>query len=51
MRRTTMTGLALMALAFSAAAAGGPFVLESAGFQVNVKTPRPAEPAREPPPG
>ena len=28
---------------------GGPFVLEGAGFQVNVKTPRPAEPAGEPP--
>ena len=27
---------------------GGPFVLEGAGFQVTVKTPRPAEPAREP---
>jgi hypothetical protein len=25
------------------AAPGGPFVLEGAGFQVNVKTPRPAE--------
>ncbi len=24
---------------------GGPFVLEGAGFQVNVKTPRPSEPA------
>src|SRR5262249_16389287 len=33
------------------AAAGGPYVLESAGFQVNVKAPRPAEPAGEPPPG
>jgi hypothetical protein len=31
------------------AAPGGPFVLDSAGFQVNVKTPRPAEPAGEPP--
>jgi hypothetical protein len=31
------------------AAPGGPFVLEGAGFQVNVKTPRPAEPAGEPP--
>ena len=31
-------------------APGGPFVLEGAGFQVNIKTPRPAEPAREPPP-
>jgi hypothetical protein len=29
-------------------APGGPFLLESAGFQVNVKTPRPAEPAGEP---
>ena len=33
------------------AAAGGPFVLEGAGFVVNAKTPRPAEPAGEPPPG
>jgi hypothetical protein len=33
------------------AAPGDPFVLEGAGFQVNVKTPRPAEPAGEPPPG
>jgi hypothetical protein len=31
------------------AAPGEPFVLEGAGFQVNVKTPRPAEPAGEPP--
>ena len=31
------------------AAPGGPFVLEGAGFQVNIKTPRPAEPAEEPP--
>jgi hypothetical protein len=31
------------------AAPGGPFVLEGAGFQVNVKTPRPADPAGEPP--
>ena len=31
------------------AAPGGPFVLEGAGFQVNMKTPRPAEPAGEPP--
>jgi hypothetical protein len=30
-------------------APGGPFVLDSAGFQVNVQTPRPAEPAGEPP--
>ena len=29
--------------------AGGPFVLEGAGFQVTVKTPRPAESAGEPP--
>ena len=29
------------------AAPGGPFELEGAGFQVNVKTPRPAEPAGE----
>jgi hypothetical protein len=33
------------------ASAGGPYVLESAGFQVNVKTPRPTEPATEPPSG
>jgi hypothetical protein len=33
------------------AAPGGPYVLESAGFQVNVKAPRPAEPAGESPPG
>ena len=32
------------------AAPGGPFVLEGAGFQVNIKTPRPAEPAGKPPP-
>jgi hypothetical protein len=32
-------------------APGGPFVLDSAGFQVNVKAPRPAEPAGEPPQG
>ncbi len=31
------------------AAPGEPFVLEGAGFQVNLKTPRPADPAREPP--
>jgi hypothetical protein len=31
------------------AAPGGPFVLEGAGFQVNVKTPRPAEPAGKSP--
>jgi hypothetical protein len=30
------------------AAPGGPFVLEGAGFQVNVKTPRPAESGGEP---
>ena len=30
-------------------APGGPFVLDSAGFQVTVKTPRLAEPAGEPP--
>jgi hypothetical protein len=29
------------------AAPGGPLVLEGAGFQVNIKTPRPAEPAGE----
>jgi hypothetical protein len=29
-------------------APGGPFVLEGAGFQVNIKTPRPAESAGEP---
>ena len=33
------------------AAPGGPFVLEGAGFQVNIKTPKPAEPAGEPPRG
>jgi hypothetical protein len=33
-----------------AAAPGGPFVLEGAGFQVNVKTPRPAETPGEPTP-
>jgi hypothetical protein len=33
------------------AAPGGPYVLEGAGFQVNVKTPRPAEPAGELTPG
>ena len=33
------------------AAPGGPFVLEGAGFQVNVKSPRPAEPAGERPQG
>ncbi len=33
------------------AAAGGPFVLDSAGFQVNVKAPKPAEPAGGPPGG
>ena len=32
------------------AAPGGPFVLEGAGFQVNLKAPRPAEPTGEPPP-
>ena len=31
------------------AAPGGPFMLEGAGFQVNIKTPRPVEPAGEPP--
>jgi len=31
------------------AAPGGPFVLEGAGFQAIVKTPRPAESAGEPP--
>ncbi len=31
------------------AAPGGPFVLEGAGFQVTIKTPRPAEPPGEPP--
>jgi hypothetical protein len=30
------------------AAPGGPFVLEGAGFQVNVKTPRPTDPGKEP---
>src|SRR6478752_4192480 len=29
-------------------APGGPFVLEGAGFQVNVKTPRPAASSEEP---
>jgi hypothetical protein len=33
------------------AAPDGPFVLDSAGFQANVKTPRPAETAVEPPQG
>lgn len=33
------------------ASPGGPFVLDSAGFQANVKAPRPTEPAGEPPPG
>jgi hypothetical protein len=28
---------------------GGPYVLEGAGFQVNVKTPKPAEPGQGPP--
>jgi hypothetical protein len=28
---------------------GGPFVLEGAGFQVNLKAPRPAAPTGEPP--
>jgi hypothetical protein len=32
------------------AAPGEPFVLEGAGFQVNLKTPRPAEPVGDPPP-
>jgi hypothetical protein len=32
------------------AAPGVPFVLEGAGFQVNIKTPRAAEPGEEPPP-
>ena len=32
-------------------APGGPFVLEGAGFQVNVKTPRAAESGGEPPQG
>jgi hypothetical protein len=31
------------------AAPSGPFVLESAGFQVNVKAPRPSAPSGEPP--
>jgi hypothetical protein len=31
------------------AAPGGPFALEGAGFQVNVKTPRPAVSIEEPP--
>ncbi len=33
------------------AAPGDPFVLDSAGFQANVKAPRPSEPPAEPPPG
>jgi hypothetical protein len=33
------------------ASPGGPFVLEGAGFQVNVKTPRPSDPSGEAPPG
>jgi hypothetical protein len=33
------------------AAPGGPFVLDGAGFQVNVKAPRPGEPAGDPPQG
>jgi hypothetical protein len=33
------------------AAPGGPFVLDGAGFQVNIKTPKPAGPAGEPPQG
>ena len=33
------------------AAPGGPFVLDSAGFQANVKAPRPSEPAGEALPG
>ena len=32
-------------------APGRPFVLEGAGFQVNVKTPRPVESGGEPSPG
>ncbi len=30
---------------------GGPFLLEGAGFQVTVKTPRAADPGEGPPPG
>ena len=33
------------------ASPGGPFVLADAGFQVNVKTPKPAAPGGELPPG
>jgi hypothetical protein len=33
------------------AALGGPYVLDSAGFQANVKAPRPTESSGEPPPG
>jgi hypothetical protein len=33
------------------AAPGEPYVLEGAGFQVTVKTPKPAPPAPETPPG
>jgi hypothetical protein len=31
------------------ASPNGPFVLEGTGFQVRIKSPRPAEPAGEPP--
>lgn len=43
--------LALQGVLRPPASAGGPFVLEGAGFQAVVKAPRPAEPAREPPEG
>jgi hypothetical protein len=43
--------LALQGVLRPPASAGGPFVLEGAGFQAIVKVPRPAEPAREPPEG
>ncbi len=41
--------LALQGVLRPPASAGGPFVLEGAGFQAVVKTPRPTEPAAEPP--
>jgi hypothetical protein len=43
-------GVVLQGVLRPPAAPGGPFVLEGAGFQVNVKTPRPAEPTGEPQP-
>jgi hypothetical protein len=41
--------VALQGVLRSPVSPGGPFVLEGAGFQAVVKSPRPAEPAREPP--